>query len=191
MSTTAKFEAGKMAILTLDIQNGILGLLPGAGAILPAAAKALEAARKSGVLVLHVGLGFEPGYPEGGPKSPRFAMMKEKGFFIKGSESGAFPPEIHKPGETIVYKQRVSAFSENSLRMILRTKGIERLALMGIATSGIVLSTLRQAFDLDFQCTVIKDACFDPDSEVHRVLTEKVFAAQAQVMTAEEFAAVV
>ncbi len=59
--------------------------------------------------------------------------------------------------------------------------------LFGISTSGIVLSTLRQAFDLDFQCTVIKDACFDPDAEVHRVLTEKVFAAQARVMTADEF----
>ena len=189
MTTKLDFDAKKSAVLTLDIQNGILGLMPGASSILPATTKVLEAARKRGVLVLHVGLGFEPGYPEGGPRSPRFAMMKEKGFFIKGSESSGFPPEIFKPGETIVYKQRVSAFSENSLRMILRTKGIERLVLMGIATSGIVLSTLRQAFDLDFQCTVIKDACFDPDPEVHRVLTEKVFAAQARVMTAEEFMA--
>jgi nicotinamidase-related amidase len=85
-------------------------------------------------------------------------------------------------------KQRYSAFSENSLHLILRAKGIEHLVLFGISTSGIVLSTLCQAFDLDFQCTLIQDACFDPDAEVHRVLTEKVFAAQARVMTAEEFA---
>jgi hypothetical protein len=34
---------------------------------------------------------------------------------------------------------------------------------------------------------VIKDACYDRDEEVHRVLTEKVFAAQATVITAQEF----
>jgi nicotinamidase-related amidase len=46
---------------------------------------------------------------------------------------------------------------------------------------------VRLAADLDFQCYVVKDACFDPDEEVHRVLTEKVFAAQAAVMTTKEF----
>jgi nicotinamidase-related amidase len=71
--------------------------------------------------------------------------------------------------------------------MILRSQGIENLVLFGISTSGIVLSTVRLAADLDFQCYVVKDACFDPDEEVHRVLTEKVFAAQAAVMTTKEF----
>ena len=59
--------------------------------------------------------------------------------------------------------------------------------LFGIATSGIVLSTVRAATDLDFTCVVVKDACLDADAEVHRVLTEKVFAAQATVVTTEAF----
>jgi nicotinamidase-related amidase len=71
--------------------------------------------------------------------------------------------------------------------MILQAKGIDTLVLFGFGTSGIVLSTLRQAGDLDFNCIVIKDACYDRDEEVHRVLTEKVFAAQATVITAQEF----
>ncbi len=70
--------------------------------------------------------------------------------------------------------------------MILRAQEIESLVLFGIATSGIVLSTVRLASDLDFKCIVIKDACFDNDEEVHRVLTEKIFAAQATVMTTKE-----
>ena len=184
-----KFDAAKTALLTLDVQKGLFDFVPGAQSILGPAARAMEAARKKGLLILHVGLGFEPGHPEVGTASPRFTMVKERGLFIKGSESSAFHPAIARPGETIVYKQRVSAFSENSLRMILRAKAVGHLVFFGIATSGIVLSTLRQAFDFDFQCTVIKDACFDPDPEVHRVLTEKVFAAQAVVITAEEFGA--
>jgi nicotinamidase-related amidase len=87
----------------------------------------------------------------------------------------------------VLYKHRVSAFAGNALQMILRSQGIETLVLMGIATSGIVLSTVRAAADLDFQCIVIKDACFDRDEEVHRVLMEKIFASQATVITAKEF----
>ncbi len=59
--------------------------------------------------------------------------------------------------------------------------------LAGIATSGVVLSTLREAADKDFKITVLSDCCADRDEEVHRVLTTKVFPRQADVMTAEEW----
>jgi nicotinamidase-related amidase len=58
--------------------------------------------------------------------------------------------------------------------------------LSGIATSGVVLASLRQAADLDFSLTGLADACIDPDDEVHRVLCEKVFPGQATVLTVEE-----
>ncbi len=183
-------DVKKTAVLTLDIQEGILGFVPGAAACLPNAAKAVETARNGGYLLMHVGIGFEPGYPEVGPASKRFTMVKERGAFIKGSESAKTHPSIYKPGDIVLYKNRVSAFAGSSLDLILRARGIENLVLMGIATSGIVLSTIRQACDLDYQCTVVKDACFDRDEEVHRVLTEKVFAAQAAVLSTKDFQSV-
>ncbi|NNN04301.1 MAG: cysteine hydrolase [Elusimicrobia bacterium] len=179
----------KTAVLGLDLQQGIFGFVPGAAACVPAAARAFDAARKAGARVLHVGLGFEPGYPEISPRHPRFSMLKERGVFLKGSDSVKFHPDVFRPGETVVYKHRVSAFAGNSLHMILRAQGVENLVLFGIATSGIVLSTLRAASDLDFRCVVVKDACYDADPEVHRVLTEKVFAAQAEVVAADALAA--
>jgi len=45
-----------------------------------------------------------------------------------------------------------------------------------------VLSTLRQAADLDYQLTVLADGCLDADPEVHRVLLKKVFPRQAAVV---------
>jgi len=48
-----------------------------------------------------------------------------------------------------------------------------------------VLSTLREAADKDFAIQVLADACADSDSEVHRVLTEKVFPRQADVLTVD------
>jgi nicotinamidase-related amidase len=182
-----KLDPKKTAVLTLDIQDGLLGFVPGAVACLPNAALAVEAARKGGFPLFHVGIGFEPGYPEISLSNKRFAMVKERGVFLKGSDSSKIHSSIFKPGDTVIYKHRVGAFAGNALPMILRSQGIENLVLFGISTSGIVLSTVRLAADLDFQCYVVKDACFDPDEEVHRVLTEKVFAAQAAVMTTKEF----
>ena len=70
-------------------------------------------------------------------------------------------------------KRRVSAFAGSDLDVVLRAGGIEDLVLCGIATSGVVLSTLRQAADLDYRLTVLRDACADADAEVHRVLTRE------------------
>jgi len=112
-------------------------------------------------------------------------LAKQKNLFVIGSPSSEFHDAIFRAGELIVYKQRFGAFSENALDLILRSRNIDHLVLFGVATSGIVLSTLRRAFDLNYRSVVLKDACFDSDPEVHRVLTEKVFPRQAQVVTTD------
>ncbi len=60
--------------------------------------------------------------------------------------------------------------------------------MTGIATSGVVLSTVREAADRDYGLTVLADCCADQDAEVHRVLVEKVFPRQCEVMNAGEWA---
>ena len=91
--------------------------------------------------------------------------------------------------EPVVVKRRVSAFSGSDLDVLLRGASADALVLAGIATSGVVLSTVRQAADLDYRLTVLADACADRDPEVHRVLTEKVFPRQALVSTTDEWIA--
>jgi nicotinamidase-related amidase len=70
--------------------------------------------------------------------------------------------------------------------MILRAKGFDTLILFGIATSGVVLSTVRYATDLDYRLVVVKDCCSDQDPEVHNCLAGKIFPRQATVITSEE-----
>ncbi len=184
-----KLDPEKTALLTLDFQAGILGFSPSAEAVIPNAARAVEFARKKHFLLIHVGLGFSEGHPELPNTDSRLKRIKENNLFVKGSPSAEFHSAIRRPGDLVVYKQRIAAFSENQLHLILRTREIENLVFFGISTSGITLSTLRRAFDLDFRSIVLKDACFDNDAEVHRVLTEKIFPTQATVLTVDEFIA--
>jgi nicotinamidase-related amidase len=87
--------------------------------------------------------------------------------------------------DILVTKRRVSAFSGSDLDVLLRGPGVEKVVLYGMATTVAVLSTLRQAADLDYDVTVLEDLCLDVDSEAHRVLMEKVFPRQAAVLCAE------
>lgn len=150
-------------------------------------ASLLEGARNAGMKVIYVVVAFRPGYPEVSPRNQSFAPIRESGRMIEGSPG----TEIHaalrpRPGEIVVTKHRVGAFSGTDLEVVLRANGVETLVLAGIATSGVVLSTVRHAADSDYRLVVVGDCCADRNPEVHRVLLEKVFARQTTVTTADE-----
>lgn len=89
--------------------------------------------------------------------------------------------------DIIINKKRVSAFCGNELEIILRAQNITKLVLTGVSTSGVVLSTLREAADKDFNLTVLSDGCTDGDEETHHFLISKIYPKQADVMTVNEW----
>jgi nicotinamidase-related amidase len=169
------------ALLVMDMQNGIVERF--GDAVIEPAARAIAAARHAGVPVIYARVAFRPGHPEISPRNGAFGALREAGAMTQDDESTAIHPALAPaPGDVVVVKRRVSAFAGSDLDVVLRAGGIEHLAMCGIATSGVVLSTLRQAADLDFGLTVLRDACADADDEVHRVLLDKVFPRQAEVV---------
>jgi nicotinamidase-related amidase len=171
------------ALLVMDMQSGIVDMVPDdKEALLTRTAKLLDAARKASVRVVYVVVGFRAGYPEVSPRNASFAPIRESGRFAAGSAGTEIHPALApRAEEVVVTKHRVSAFAGTDLDMILRANGIETLVLAGIATSGVILSTTRQAADADYRLVIVEDACADRDAEVHRVLLEKVLARQATV----------
>lgn len=141
--------------------------------------------------MIYVVVGFRPGQPEISVRNKMFGRLA--GVTMPATDEGMqIHPEVAPAqGDIIVTKRRVSGFAGSDLDMVLRAGGVEHLVLTGIATSGVVLSTLRQAADLDFGLTVLADGCLDNDAEVHRVLTEKVFPSQADVTTVADWSAVI
>jgi nicotinamidase-related amidase len=178
------------ALLVMDMQNGIVERLGSAGApLLARVATALEAARRHSVPVIFVRVAFRDGAPEISPHNRAFAALGSSEAMSESSPA----TQVHvavapRPGEVVVVKRRVSAFAGSDLDVVLRARSVEGLILTGIATSGVVLSTTRQAADLDYRITILRDACADADEEVQRVLMDKVLARQATVTTTDQWA---
>jgi nicotinamidase-related amidase len=178
------------ALLIMDVQQGIVDRFPAAEAVLRPLARAAAAARARGVPVIHVRVAFRPGAPEIDRANPIFAAVADRpGIGIDDPGTAVHPAVGPEPGDLEVIKKRVSAFAGSDLDTLLRGLGVRSLVLGGITTSGVVLSTVRQAADADFRLTVLRDGCADADDEVQRVLLEKVFPRQAAVVTADEWAA--
>ncbi|MGI8333179.1 cysteine hydrolase family protein [Actinomadura scrupuli] len=179
----------EQALLVMDVQRVVVDRYPDP-AYLPRLREAIGAARAGGVPVIYVVVGFRPGYPEISTRNKMFGGLARTTGALGGEQATHVHPDVApEPGDVVVTKRRVSAFAGSDLDMVLRAGDIDHLVLTGIATSGVVLSTLRQAADLDFGLTVLADGCLDADPEVHRVLTEKVFPQQADVTTVADWAA--
>lgn len=175
------------ALLVMDIQKRIVNRVQDAG-FLPRLGRAVDSARSADIPVLYVVVGLRAGHPEASPRNQAFGALPPDSFTDNDPDAVIHPDLAPRPGETVITKKRVSAFTGSDLDVVLRAGNIEHLVLTGIATSGVVLSTLRQAADLDYRLTVLSDGCSDLDPEVHSVLTTKVFPRQAEVVTIDDWA---
>lgn len=190
MTSELRIEAGRTAVVSMDLQAGIVSNYAKEDAgLIPRVAGILTEARKHGVAVIHVRVGFRRGLPEVSARNMLFGAIKDspqwQKFFAR--EAG----EVHsgvgvQETDIVVTKHRVDALFGTDLEMILRAKEIDTLVLFGIATSGVVLSTLLHASDADYRIIVVKDCCIDQDPDVHNCLMEKIFPRRGTVVTAEE-----
>ena len=183
-------DRARSAVLIMDFQQAIVGMVAAGeqAPLLERAQSVLAAARAAAVTVVYVVIGFRPGYPEISPNNAAFGAVLKTGMFTLGDPKAEVHPGVApEAGDLTVVKKRVSAFAGSDLEVVLRSKGVGTLVLMGIATSGVVLSTVRQAADGDYKLVVLSDCCADRDPEVHRCLIEKVFPRQATIMSGEEF----
>ena len=179
-------QNGKTALLVMDLQYGIVSRFAENIEVLQPFQRVVEAARQNRIPVIFVRVGFSEGYPEVSPYNKIFsAISKSGGMTLMDSSTQIHESVLPKPNEPIITKFRISAFAGSNLEVILRAQQIDTLVLSGISTSGVVLSTVREAADKDYSITVLSDACLDADPEVHGVLMEKVFPRQADVQTVD------
>lgn len=178
----------RTALLVMDMQAGILANYASSAAVVQRLAGAIAGAREKGIPVVYVHVGFRQGLPELSADNKFFSASRERLAKANMDEWMAIDPALApRPEEMVVTKRRVCAFTGSDLDVVLRVLEVRHLVLSGVSTSGVVLSTVREAADKDFILTVLSDGCTDGDEEVHRVLTTKVFPRQAAVLTIAEW----
>ena len=189
MPTPLDIDRHHTAVIIMDYQNETLVRVgTGQDELLERAASVLSAARQAGIPVIYVALKLRPGYPEIPPRNKTFRSLRAAGRLLEGSNDAEIHPTVApQPGDVIVIKRRVGSFSTTDMESVLKGRDITCLVLLGIATSGVTLTTVREAADRDFEMIVLADCCFDSDEEVHRVLTQKIFSRQATVVNAQDF----
>ena len=180
------------ALLLMDIQNSIVSRYGDSQHLINSLKEAIGTARSAGIPIIYVVVGFRKGFPEISADNKSFYAVKQNRAQINGLEEpiAIYSAIAPQPGDIVVTKRRISAFTGSDLEVILRGLNVRHLVLTGLSTSGVVLSTVREAADKDFRLTVLSDGCGDMDNEVHTVLLTKVFPRQAEVLTTAEWIAV-
>jgi ureidoacrylate peracid hydrolase len=173
-------EFDRSAVVVVDMQNAFAskgGTLDIGGADLTDAPRVvhtigqiLDAARRAGVLIVYLQMGYKPDLSNaGGPRSPNSrkelamhlmsAKPELKGRLLtEGSWDFAIVDELApQPVDVVITKTRYSGFAGTTLDAQLRVRGIQYLFFTGIATNVCVESTLRDAYFLDYWPILLAD----------------------------------
>jgi nicotinamidase-related amidase len=180
-------DPNRTALLVLDYQEGIVGQLPDTDPLLDRVTTAIDDVRGRGSHVGWVRVAFEDAEFDAIPETSMFAPYAASAEHRAVMRADGPATRIHsrlapRPDDVQVRKTRVGAFSTTDLEQQLEKRGITTLVLAGISTSGVVLSTVREAMDRDYRIVVLRDACADRDPATHDFLTGTLFPRTAAVV---------
>ena len=170
----------KSAVVVVDMQNAFAskgGMLDLAGmdissavGVIGAIQTTLAVARKAGIAVVYLQMGYKPDLSNsGGPNSPNWhkelamhLMNRRPEWKGKLLTEGTWDFEIveelrPQSADIVVIKTRYSGFAGTTLDSHLRTRGIRYLFFAGIASNVCVESTLRDAYFQDYWPILIAD----------------------------------
>ncbi|MES2750703.1 MAG: isochorismatase family cysteine hydrolase [Pseudomonadota bacterium] len=148
-----------------------------ARAVKPCAA-VLDAARSTGLLVVHTREGHKPDLSDAPPaKIERGAPSLRIGdpgpmgrILIRGEAGHDIIPALYPiDGEIVIDKPGKGAFYATSLDDILKQHKIETLLVCGVTTEVCVNTTVREANDRGYRCVVLADCCASYFPEFHEM----------------------
>jgi nicotinamidase-related amidase len=157
------------ALIVVDLQKGFAGypFVHPAGEVVDRTRALLDAFRRRGRPVVLVNVpGRAAGRTEQGPRTG--------GSFADGWTD--FLPEFdQQPNDIVVTKRTWGAFANTDLEDRLKTLGVTPVVVTGVATSGGVEATARQAYEQGFNVAVAVDAMTDVRREADDYSITNVF----------------
>jgi nicotinamidase-related amidase len=188
------------AVVLLELQNDFLNE---GGKLYPLLKQVLEthdikanqnqlikAARKSGMLIVHVSIQFSPDYREMG-KEPYGIMkaVKDAGALIKDTWGSEIAADIDRQDSDVLIdgKSSIDAFAGTNLDFVLRAHGITNIALAGQLTNICIESTMRAAYDKGYRVFGITDASATIGLEQYEASIEHNWPMFSQPVTHRQF----
>ena len=182
------FDPAKTAVIVVDMQNDFGskgGMFDRAGIDISGiqktvgpTAKVLAAARKAGVKIIYLKMGYKADLSDlGAPNSVNRVRHlrlgvgekvtapdgKESRILIRDTWNTDIVPALKpQPGDDVIYKTRFSGFFETDLDARLKKLGVTHLVITGCTTSICVDSTVRDAMFRDYLCVLLADCMSEP-----------------------------
>jgi len=135
--------------------------------VVPNLRRMLAFFRENGLRVIYITFGSEmEDYSDAPPHMVRFFRGTNN---RKGQLEHEIVEEVKPhPGEPVLNKTTISAFTSTGIDSLLRSMGIEYLLFAGMSTNMCVGTTARDAADRGYHCLLIEDCCGAAQNEYHR-----------------------
>lgn len=177
------------ALLVIDMQNDFLlpdAPVPAPGGLeaIPRIAALAEECRRAGFPVIYTQEMHRPDLSDYG-----IELEFEPAHCIEGTGGADIVRGLEpQPGDVRISKRRYDAFLNTDLDLVLRTRGIRNLLIVGVCTDICVLSTTIHARNLDYRCFVLSDAVAGTSQERHRAAFDCLSLVIAYVGPTDEVA---
>ncbi|OPY77280.1 MAG: Isochorismatase [Syntrophus sp. PtaU1.Bin005] len=169
---------GKCALLVVDMQNYFL---PVASPIVDRVLSIVTACRLRNVRILFTRHGHRDIEKDGG------LLLQWWGDCILHGTRDWEIMDVLTPSQTdsVIDKNRYSAFFGTGLDEMLRAEGIEELIITGVMTNCCCETTARDAFMRDYRVFFVSDATATADEELHLATLKNMAFAFAHVLDTE------
>ena len=201
LELSERIDPAHTALLVVDVQNdffhadGVFGQLGYDLSAMDSTAGRIErvigAAREAGLLIVFI----RASYDEVVLGEPLAETFNRRGHADSHCLEGGFGSDWYgsvrptdAPNEVVVTKHRFSGIWGTDLDLYLRSNGIRTVVITGMATSGCIDSTARDAFFLNYHLVFAEDCCADASPAQHQAtmaVMDKVFGTVVDSETIE------
>ncbi len=184
VETPLSISPSRTALIIQDLQNDVMmdgGAFASTGSpqhakdqnVIENVRRLADAARKKGMMVIHVWMICEQGHPHLAQHAPLFQGLKGENALVRGTWGAAPVPGLEpQDGDLIVEKMSMSAWETSRLESYLHHGGIDTIINTGSWTNMSVEHTARTGADKGFHMIVPEDACSTMNADWHRASIE-------------------
>jgi nicotinamidase-related amidase len=150
----------------------------------------VEKAREKGITVVYAPISFVEGYHE--ITDHPYGILKgvvDSNAFVKGSWGADIVDELTpQQGDIVIEGKRgLDTFASTNLDFILRSRGIDTIALGGFLTNCCVESTMRTGYEKGYNVITLTDCTAATSQEEQDMATSKDYPMFSRPMTHEDF----